>query len=165
MPESFEIMYVVNDNDEVVGSALREDIYAKKLQHRIVHVLIFNDLGEMVLQLRSRNKSFCPHHWSTAVGGHVLSGESYEQAALRESEEEIGVRLPVRFAHKDVYRDPRGFNKFLVTYTARYNGPFAVGPEEVERAEYFSLEKIKEMVASGEKFHPELLFLLKKHYS
>ena len=158
-------MDVVNDNDKVIGTAPREEIYAKKLPHRIVHVLVFNDIGEMALQLRSKNKSFSPLHWSTAVGGHVLAGENYDQAAIRESEEEVGVHLPMHLAHKDVYRDPRGFNKFLATYAAEYNGPFTVNPEEVERVEYFSLQRIREMIQNNEKFHAELLFLLKKHYA
>ena len=35
---------------------------------------------------------------------------------------------------------------------------------KVEKVEFFSLDKIQEMINDGEKFHPELLFLLEKHF-
>ena len=161
-----EILDIVDDKDEVVGRASHAEIYEKFLTHRIAHVLLFNDKGEMALQLRSKHKRFCPQHWVTAVGRHVQSGESYEEAALREMEEEIGIKIPIKFLRKDEYEDPQreGFTKFLGTFKAKYDGAFEVNPEEVERVEYFSLEVIQQMVEVGEKFHPELLFLLKREY-
>jgi len=158
-----ELMDVVNERDEVVDIASQGDVYQKNLPHRIVHVLLFNEAGEMALQLRSKTKSFCPSHWSTAVGGHVQSGESYEQAALREMKEEIGIILPLNFAFKDWYSGIAhpSLNKFLATFTAHYGGALEVNPEEVE---FFSLAEIKQMLARGEKFHPELVFLLEKHF-
>ncbi|MBW3018842.1 NUDIX domain-containing protein [Candidatus Woesearchaeota archaeon] len=161
-----EMLDVVNEKDEVVGKAEYSEVYKNFLAHRICHILIFNDKGEMALQLRSKHKRFCPNHWVTAVGGHVQSGESYEQAALREMEEEVGVQIPVEFLRKDRYDNPerKDFTKFLGTFKAKYNGPFRVNPEEVDRVEFFSMEKIKQMIADGEKFHPELLFLLRKEF-
>jgi len=159
-----EYLDVVDNYDNVIGKASEKDIYGKKLMHRIVHIIIFNDQGEMALQFRSRQKPFCPHHWSTSVGGRVQSGESYEAAAMREYEEELCRTGKLDFAFKDLYVGPMGAKKFLVTFTSVFNGPFKINPDEVERVEFFSLEKIQEMVESGEKFHPELLFLLEKHY-
>ena len=91
-----EILDIVDQNDNIIGQAPKDDAYENKLGHRIVHVLIFNDQKKMVLQLRSANVSFCPLHWSTAVGGHVQAGETYEQAAIREYEEELNLasKLP-----------------------------------------------------------------------
>lgn len=157
-----EFLDIVDEHDAVVGRASHGDIYANKHAHRIVHVLLYNKRGEMALQMRSRQKSFCPLHWSTAVGGHVQSGETYEQAALREFEEELGTTAELRHLRKDRYADHRGITKFLTTYTAQYEGPFEVNPEEVDRIEFFSRDKLRQMVADGEKFHPELLFLLER---
>ena len=163
---SEEFMDFVNEKDEVVGKALQKDIYGKLLTHRIVHVLVFNDKNEMVLQLRSKNKNFTPGHWSTSAGGHVQSGETYEQAALRELEEELGIKTKLEFLSKDLYNDKSrpGMEKFLGVFRTTYQGRFKINPEEVERVEFFSLDKIQKMIDGGEKFHPELLFLLKKHF-
>lgn len=165
-----ETIDVVNKNDEVVGQASYKEIYDKALRHRIVHVLVFNNKGEMALQLSSKEKSFCPNHWGTPAGGHVQSGETYEQAILREMEEEIGIKADVSFLRKDPfvyanYKDKGGLEKILTTFRATHNGPFNVNPKEVEKVEFFSLEQIQQMVDKGEKFHPELLFLLKKHFN
>ena len=151
----------VDEDDVVIGSALHDDVYTKALPHRIVHVLLFNDKGEMALQLRSKNESFCPLHWSTAVGGHVQAGESYEEAARREYQEELGLVSDLVFQDIFLYTDAR-MKKFLGVFRSVYSGPFQVNPEEVEKVEYFNLDAIKNMIKNEEKFHPELLFLLKK---
>jgi isopentenyldiphosphate isomerase len=96
-----EFIDVVNENDEVIDNAPKNEIYEKKLLHRIVHVFVFNDKGELALQLQSLNKKFCPHHWATSATGHVKSGESSEQAAIRELEEEIGIKTKIDLFWKD----------------------------------------------------------------
>lgn len=173
-----EFLDVVNESDEIVGKASKQEIYEKSLTHRIVHVFVFNDKGEMALHVRSKNSLFCPLYWDTAASGHVQSGESYKEAALRELDEEIGINAEVNLVYKDLYEytdeydDPsinkrgiqKGLKKFLATLKAVHNGPFKINPEEVEKAEFFSLEEIQEMINNGERFHPELLFILNKHF-
>lgn len=160
-----EILDIVNEKDEVVGSTSREDIYNKLLCHRIVHVLIFNDNNEMALQLRSSSVSFCPNHWSTTVGGHVQSGESYEKAALREYQEELGLVTTLEFLSKDYYKNTKDApDKFLTTFKTNYSGPFCPNEKEVARVDFFTVDQIKKMISLGKKFHPELLFLLDKYY-
>lgn len=157
-----EYLDIVNKQDEVIGRAEQSEIYEKKLTHRIVHIFIFNDQGEIALQLQSKNKKFCPLHWVSSAAGHVQAGETYEEAALRELEEEIGVNLPLIFLRKDLYlvAGQDNFYKFITTFKTAYSGPFKINNFEVEKVEYFSLETIKQMMERGEKFHPELKFLL-----
>ena len=61
------------------------------LLHKVVHVLVFNDAGNLLLQKRSMNKDVAPGKWDTSVGGHVSPGEDLKTAALREMKEELGV--------------------------------------------------------------------------
>lgn len=161
-----EYIDVVTQNDKVIGKVSRSEIYSKRLPHRIVHVMIFNNKGEMALQLRTRSVSFAPHHWSTPAGGHVQSGETYEQAVMREMNEELGIQVPVEMMYKDTYRETKSENitKFLVTFHANYNGKLKPDPQDVEKVAFFSPSVIHQMTQQGEKFHPELLFLLEKHY-
>ncbi|MBU1202279.1 MAG: NUDIX domain-containing protein [Nanoarchaeota archaeon] len=159
-----EFLDVVDESDNVVGNASKVDIYKKSLRHRIVHILIFNNKGEMALQLRSAKVSYCPLHWSTAVGGHVSSGESYEQAGMREYKEELGTTSKLEFFSKDPYVGEGTPNKFLATFKTTFNGPFHPDLNDVEEVSFFTIEQIKKMIRRGEKFHPELLFLLKKHF-
>lgn len=162
-----EYIDVVNDRDKVIGKASYKDIYRKLLTHRIVHILVFNKKGEMLLQLRAKDRSFCPLHWSTSAGGHVRSGESPKQAAKRELVEELGMKLPLKFSYKDFYVNLEpyeiGLKEFLTTFIAKSDGPFKIG-SEVDRIDFFTLSKIQQMINKKEKFHPELLFLLRKHF-
>lgn len=107
-PLTMEYFDVINDNDEVVNVLSREEVYKHLHQHRIVHILIFNDKGEMLLQKRSKTTRYKPLHWSTSVGGHINAGESYEEAGLREYKEELGTTSPLTLFSKVWYtnKDP-----------------------------------------------------------
>jgi isopentenyldiphosphate isomerase len=159
-----EMLNVVDENDRIVGIASKKDVYEKLLPHRIVHVFMFNKKGELALQLQGRKKKYCPLHWGTTAGGHVQAGESYEQAMHREFVEEVGADVPMTHLGNDLFIGPKGIRKMLAVFRAEYEGPFYPNPREVEKVEFFSLERIREMIAAGEKFHPELLFLLRKHF-
>jgi 8-oxo-dGTP diphosphatase len=55
-------------------------------------VILFNRKGEILLLLRDNIPTIGhPDHWNI-VGGVIEEGETPEEAALREAEEEIGVR-------------------------------------------------------------------------
>ena len=159
-----EILDIVDSGDNVVGQTSREEIYSKKLHHRICHVLIFDNQNRMVLQKRSNHVSFFPDHWSTAVGGHVQTGETYEQAALREYKEELGANSPLTLMRKDLYQVPNGPAKFLATFKTNHDGPYTLEESAISSVHAFNLEEIKKMIEKKEKFHPELLFILNKYF-
>ncbi|RLE41746.1 hypothetical protein DRJ48_04965 [Candidatus Woesearchaeota archaeon] len=159
-----EVLDVVDKDDNIIGKAPKKEVYRKLLRHRIVHVLIFDNKGRMALQLRSKRVSFCPGHWCTSVGGHVQSGESYEEAALREYQEELGTTSKLEFFSKDSYEVAGCPPKVLVTFKTQHDGPFFPNPDVVAKLEFFSIKEIEKMIKSGEKFHPELLFLLRKYF-
>lgn len=159
-----ELIDIINENDQVVGQATRDEVNEKHLRCRIVHALVFNDKGEMAIHLRSAKRPFRPLHWSTAAGGFVQAGEDPEEAVKREMKEEIGIDSSLVFLYKDWYYGLTGAQHLTYIYKTIHNGPFVIDPVEVERIEFFSLEKIKEMIVAGEKFHPELLFLLDKNF-
>jgi len=158
-----EYLDSVNDDDEILSSLPFNEIYEKKLTHRIVHVLVFNDKGEMALQIRSQNKSFCPGCYCTSAGGHVSSGESYEEAAIREMNEELGINPEIVLLGKTVYNDPRNIKKFLSVYTAEHSGNFKTN-DEVAGMEFMDLEKIRSLLQYSPKVHPELRLILETYY-
>lgn len=155
---------VVDENDQVIGVAEREELYQKSLRHRIVHVLVFNKKGEMSLQLRTDKVKFCPNHWSTSAGGHVESGESYEQAAKRELKEELGIEKDLKFIGKDIYNVTDELEKFVSIYKVIYEGDFNYDKNDISKVKYFPIGEIKNMINSGEKIHPELKYIINKYY-
>ena len=63
----------------------------------LVGALIVRD-GMLLLGRRSSAKAACPDTWDV-IGGHVEAGETFEDALLREVEEEIGIRPLVYEEH------------------------------------------------------------------
>lgn len=161
-----EYLDIVNERDEVVGRASREEIWRRLLPHRNVHVMVFNDRGEVALQLRSKNLPYCPGHWCTSAAGHVSSGLSYEEAVRKELLEELGIEPPLKLVSKEFYTVPQRQNlkRYFALFEGRWNGPFVPNPEEVERVEFFTLAEIARMTRRGEKFLPDFLHIFKKYY-
>ncbi len=91
-----ELLDIVNEKDEIIGVASKEEIHEKILLHRFVHVFVETSEGKVVVQQRSRHKKKGPLKFDAAVGGHVKSGESYEAAAKREMIEELGVASGIK---------------------------------------------------------------------
>ncbi|MFE4173097.1 NUDIX hydrolase [Streptomyces sp. NPDC056909] len=91
MSAADEILDIVDENDRVVGQAPRGEIYAKGLRHRCVFVLVRDPEDRVFVHRRTAGKLAFPSLYDMFVGGVVGAGESYDDAALREAEEELGV--------------------------------------------------------------------------
>jgi isopentenyldiphosphate isomerase len=61
--------------------------------HATVHVWFYNELPALLLQKRGSLKETYPNLWDVSVAGHVTSGESITAAAVRETNEEIGLKI------------------------------------------------------------------------
>lgn len=155
---------VVNDKDEVIAYAGIIDIYLKNIPHRVSHVFLFNEKGEMALQKRSNSREFCPAYWNSFVATHVEEKESYKNAALREFKDEFKTNVLLEEFQKDVFLTKKNHKKFIKSFKAKSNDFFEFNKEKIEKIEFFSFKKIQEMIDNKEKFHPELLFLLEKHF-
>jgi isopentenyldiphosphate isomerase len=92
MRSAEEILDIVDEHDRVVGQAARGDAYARGLRHRCASVLVRDAAGRIFVHRRTATKLVFPSMYDMFVGGVVGAGESYDEAALREAEEELGVR-------------------------------------------------------------------------
>ena len=127
---------VVDAEDRVVGEAARATVHGDNLLHRAVHILLFNDAGELFLQKRSRLKDRHPSVWDSSAAGHVDAGEDYDQAADRELREELGVSAPLERVVKLPASERTGL-EFIWLYRGRHNGPFVLARSEIELGKFF----------------------------
>ena len=136
------------------------EVKARALVHRdgdlhgASHIFIFRrgrDGMEVLLQRRSPGKDSFPNCLDTSSAGHLDAGDTFEEAAYRELEEELGVR------RKDLPSDGLQFLFFYHhEYQAQFNGRLfhdneieAVYAVELDRpAEWFRVEEaeIQEVV-------------------
>lgn len=150
MKDLDEVLEIVNENGEVIGTALRTEIHGNpSLMHRVVHVLIFNEKGELLLQKRSNSKDVAPGKWDTSVGGHVEHGEDLSYAAGREMDEELGVR-GFEPEHLYSYIHSNQFETELVnTYRCIFNGPFKFNIAEIDEIRFWDAGEIEKAMGSG----------------
>lgn len=68
--------------------------------------IIFNEKGELALQLRSAHDDSFPSYWDFAAGGGIDEGEEEKQSAEREVREELGIDARVEFIATKQYIYP-----------------------------------------------------------
>ena len=147
MNEDSEIFDIVDDSDEVMGSASRNEVHKRGLKHRSVHLLIFNKQGSVLLQKRSMEKDTFPGTWDSSVSGHVDSGETYDEAVIRESWEELGVKFegfPEKIFKVDACKETD--NEFSWVYRHFSEGPFSANVEEISEVKWFSTETLDDYI-------------------
>jgi len=89
-----EFLDIVDNNDNVVGQKTRADIYSEgKSNFRVINAFIENTRGQLWVLRRSSQKHYFPLALDMSVGGHVKSGESYDDAFKRELLEELKIDL------------------------------------------------------------------------
>lgn len=79
---------LVNEQDQVIGVTNKEKSHQDGGIHRAVAVFVFSPEGKLYVQEHIKSGGKFDH----TVGGHVKKGESYDQAAQREADEEIGLK-------------------------------------------------------------------------
>ncbi|MEH1812384.1 MAG: NUDIX domain-containing protein [Nostoc sp.] len=94
MIQNDEILDIVDENDCVIGQNKRSEIYRQRLcNFRVVNAFVINSLGQLWIPRRSAHKSIFPLCLDVSMGGHVETGETYEDALQRELKEELNLEL------------------------------------------------------------------------
>ena len=89
-----EYLDICDSDGNLIGERKsKKEVHEKGLWHRSVHIWIINSKGEVLLQKRSPFVDNHPNEWDISSAGHVSAGEDDMTSALREVEEEIGLRL------------------------------------------------------------------------
>ncbi|MFA6428161.1 MAG: NUDIX domain-containing protein [Candidatus Buchananbacteria bacterium] len=115
-----ERLDLVSDDDKIIGQETRENIHKHGLLHREIHVWFYTPNGELIFQHRAKNKDTFPDLLDATVGGHVDLGDTYEQAAIREVQEETGLII----SHDDLALVQLGQSHIYDQATQRYNNCF-----------------------------------------
>ena len=147
-----EAFPLVDESGHVIGSALRSEVHGNPaLLHPVVHCLVTDREGRLLLQLRSKAKDIQPGKWDTSVGGHVGLGESIETAVHREIEEEIGLdaaSAPIRFLYRYVMRNDVE-SELVHTYACQSDGPFVRQDSEVDELRFWTCDEVEAAIGTG----------------
>lgn len=86
-----ELIDVLNEGGEVIDTITREDAERDNHTTQNVLVFVFNSRGKVWVQLRPQTKNHYPGRWDISACGGMVSGETRDQAAKRETLEETGI--------------------------------------------------------------------------
>lgn len=154
MPD-IEKFYIVNDADMpiivVTGkSAIHDGLNGFPHKHRSVHILV--ELGDKIVIQKKGPGTENAGKWSSAASGHVRAYETYEQAAIRELFEEIGViasstELSMVAKIKPCKETGNEFVK-VFHYTLRYE-TLRVNAEEIKTVVIVKTESVLEDILTN----------------
>ncbi len=156
-----------NKTDRVMirGEEVSEGDY-----HLVVHVCIFNKEGKMLIQHRHENKKRWPDKWDLTVGGGAIQGETSQEAAKRELEEELGIELDFENIRPHfTVNFKNGFDDIYLIEKEIDIGNLRFQNEEVKAARWASRDEILKMIENG-KFIPyyhsfiHMVFDMRKKY-
>src|SRR5438067_1783374 len=145
---------VVDEFDREIRDATRKEVHENNLRHRAIHILIFNQKGEVLLQRRSPWKDRHPSLWDSSVAGHVSADEEYDATAQRELVEELGVETELNRVAK-IPASERTGEEFIWLYSGRSEGPFRFPRCEIDAVQFFPIEVVDKWNAQKpEEFAP-----------
>jgi isopentenyldiphosphate isomerase len=142
-----EVGILVDEGDDVVGTAPRSDIRAGNLLHRGVAIIVRNPAGEIYVHRRTPTKDVFPGMYDMVVGGMVAASESYEEAARRELAEELGVdEIELTLVLKHRYQGDRN-NAWISLYEVVWDGPIRHQEAEISWGAYMAEEEVAARLA------------------
>jgi isopentenyldiphosphate isomerase len=136
-----ELIAWVDEFDRPLGALPRSTLRERGLVGRGTFILLFNSAGELCVHRRTLSKAIYPGYWDVAAGGMVQADETYAESAARELEEELGVADVRLTAHEHFFFDQPGNRLWCAVFSAVWNGPLRLQPEEVMEARFLPVEE------------------------
>lgn len=135
-----ELLDLVDEQDRVIGQKRRSEVYAEKLRNiRVVNAFVINSKGELWIPRRTAGKRSYPLALDMSMGGHVESGETYEETFVRELKEELNLEASQCNPRLLGYLTPHthDISAFTKAWELRQDEPPRYNPDDF--TEYFWL--------------------------
>jgi len=138
-----EQLAVVDENNQVQGFSLKEDILRRGLNYRCIQVFLFNAKDELIICRRPDSKKKFAGKFASSAMGYIRKDETYEDAAKREMMQELGVNKILKKAAEFKIEDGNS-----VVFQEIWKGALSdeIEPDKTEIAEYkyVSLEDLEQ---------------------
>jgi isopentenyl-diphosphate Delta-isomerase len=141
-----EILVLVDEHDNQVGTDTRENCHrGRGRRHRAYVVFLFHE-GRLLLQRRSLKKTLWPGAWDVSFTSHVYPGETYYEAAKRKGVQELDATFgPLEDVYSYVYFAPQGDwaeNEFCRLLVGEFDGRTHPNPDEIMETRYATLQEL-----------------------
>lgn len=121
---------------------------------KVAILWLINEKGEILMARRAAHMSTDAGVWGPSVSGSVESGESFEEAVLRETSEELGLSskdISPIFLHNEIYDGhsdgrSREFGLFYAAVPSDIIKRITLEPDEVTEVKWFQSEELQNLV-------------------
>lgn len=163
-----ELLDLVNERDEVIEVLPRSEVYKRGLHNfRAINVFIKNSQGQIWIPRRVATKRVFPLCLDMSVGGHVESGETYDFAFTRETQEELGLditklnwRLIGHFTPHE-----HGLSAFMQVYEIALDEVTYFNPDDFFEAFWLYPSEVLDRLTAGDISKDDLPRLIKLVYT
>lgn len=151
---------IVNDKDEIIDHKDRDDKNDIDIV-RVSCLWIFNSNKDVLLAQRSLLKTRSAGKWGPAVAGTVEEGETYESNIIKESDEEIGLKIQegeLVLGKKEFFnKEHPYFGQMFYFKSDLPVSEFRPRPGEVEQVRWVSLDDLSaQLKEKGADFTPSM---------
>lgn len=163
-----EKVVLVNAKDEVLGLMNKLEAHQKGLLHRAFSVFLFDKEGKILLQKRASSKYHSPNQWTNACCSHPRDNETYQNAAIRRLQEELGISCHLEKKFDFIYKADVGGglweHELDTVFTGVFEGEFNLNPDEVSEIRYISWEDLEREIEEKPKTFTEWFKIILKEY-
>lgn len=167
-----EILDLYDKNRKPLNRTIKRGTkHHKGEYHLVVHICLFNENDEMLVQRRNPDKKLWPNLWDVSCSGVPIQGETSGSGASRELYEELGLSYNFEEEHPllTAYFD-QGISDYYGIELSTDIKDIKLKSDEVTEVKWVSLGEIKEL-QKNKQFVPyvdsfiDVLFQIKTNHS
>ncbi len=155
-----ELIFVVDEENNPLEPMPRDEVHKNGIWHRTTDIWVLNSKGELLCEKRSMAKDVSPGEWESIFGGHTLAGEDDLESAIKEIEEELGLKVKgeeLKF-FKTVKASDREknfqHNRFKSVYLLNFDGNSSeidFEEEEIDEVKWVGKKEVRRILEHLEK--------------
>ena len=163
-----EFVVLVDQNDQKLGLMEKQQAHVAGLLHRAFSVFIFNSKGELMIQQRAASKYHSPTLWTNTCCSHPRDNETYEQAAHRRLEEEMGFDCELEYKFNFIYK--AHLENDLIeheldhVFIGTFDNEPKLNPDEVMAYRWVELDDLKKDMEKNPQNYTAWFKIIFEHY-
>ena len=163
-----EFVVLVDQNDQKLGLMEKQQAHIAGLLHRAFSVFVFNSKGELMIQQRAASKYHSPTLWTNTCCSHPRDNETYEQAAHRRLEEEMGFDCELEYKFNFIYK--AHLENDLIeheldhVFIGTFDNEPKLNPDEVMAYRWVELDDLKKDMEKNPQNYTAWFKIIFEHY-